>query len=189
MTVGQKIKLVRQQKKISQQKLGDMLGVSQAMIAQYEKGDRNPKIETLQRIAIALEVPITSLAEYETPLDNAFSEVHAYQATEEQKYKIFLELLRSMGYIVEFNGCPQIKDLCLYEEDLKEFYVNNRTITSCSLNRDGCEQCSKRKYTYYQLTKDGKKVKIKYSTMLAFLTMSILQIEKFLTTIFENGDM
>ena len=89
MTVGEKIKLVRQQKKISQQKLGNMLGVSQAMIAQYEKGDRNPKIETLQRIAIALEVPITSLAEYEAPLDNAFSEVHAYQSTEEKKYKTF----------------------------------------------------------------------------------------------------
>ena len=189
MTVGEKIKLVRQQKKISQQKLGDMLGVSQAMIAQYEKGYRNPKIETLQRIAIALEVPITSLTEYETSLDNAFSEIHAYQATEEQKYKIFLELLRSMGYIVEFNGCPQIKDLYLYDEELKGFYVNNRTITSCSLNKEGCEQCSKRKYTYYQLSKDGRKVKIKYSTMIAFLTMSTLQIDKFLTTIFENGDI
>ena len=189
MTVGEKIKLVRQQKKLSQQKLGDILGVSQAMIAQYEKGTRNPKIETLQKIAIALEVPITSLAEYETPLDNAFSEVHSYQATEKHKYKIFLELLRSMGYIVEFNGCPHIKDLYLYDEELKGLNVNNRTITSCSSNRNGCEQCNKRKYPYYQLTKDRKKVKIKYSTMIAFLTMSTLQIEKLLTTIFENGDM
>lgn len=54
MTIGEGIKEARKNKGLSQQELGDMLGVSQAMIAQYENGKRVPKIETLERIANAL---------------------------------------------------------------------------------------------------------------------------------------
>lgn len=48
---------------MSQSELGKLLGVSQAMIAQYEKGKRIPKIETLARIAEALNVYIGKLDE------------------------------------------------------------------------------------------------------------------------------
>lgn len=58
MTVGEKIKSIRKLKKISQQELGNMLGVSQAMIAQYENGKRIPKIETLIKIAEALDLSL-----------------------------------------------------------------------------------------------------------------------------------
>lgn len=64
MTTGEKIKQVRKQKKISQQILGKSLGVSQAMIAQYENGSRLPKIETLRRIAAALEVPLYEISDW-----------------------------------------------------------------------------------------------------------------------------
>ena len=61
MTIGENIRKVRLEKKLSQQKLGTLLGVSQAMIAQYETGKRIPKIETLDRIAEALNVPRNDL--------------------------------------------------------------------------------------------------------------------------------
>ena len=64
MSIGKKIKELRKSKNISQEKLADELGVSQAMIAQYESGKRNPKIETLNRIAKALTVDISSLVEF-----------------------------------------------------------------------------------------------------------------------------
>ncbi len=63
MTVGEKIKSIRKLKKISQQELGNMLGVSQAMIAQYENGKRIPKIETLIKIAEALECEVSDIDE------------------------------------------------------------------------------------------------------------------------------
>lgn len=56
MTIGKNIKKVRLEKKLSQQKLGEKLGVSQAMIAQYETGRRIPKLETIDKIADALNV-------------------------------------------------------------------------------------------------------------------------------------
>ena len=55
MTTGQRIKEARKKAGITQTELGAMLGVSGSMIAQYETDKRNPKQETIQRIADALE--------------------------------------------------------------------------------------------------------------------------------------
>lgn len=70
MTTGEKIKEARKKAKLSQKELGTRLGVSQAMIGQYESGKRNPKPETLKKIADALEVPISSLSSYDMMVDS-----------------------------------------------------------------------------------------------------------------------
>lgn len=57
MTEGERIKLKRKEAGLTQKQLGERIGVSGAMIAQYENGLRRPKIETLRRIANALEIP------------------------------------------------------------------------------------------------------------------------------------
>lgn len=61
MTIGENIKKIRVKKKLSQKTLGNILGVSQAMIAQYETGKRIPKIETVDKIATALDVSRSAL--------------------------------------------------------------------------------------------------------------------------------
>lgn len=53
--IGEKIKTVRLQKGVSQAALAKCLGVSAAMIYQYEVGKKKPKVETLSKIAGALE--------------------------------------------------------------------------------------------------------------------------------------
>ena len=61
MTVGQRIKESRNATGLTQEELGERLGVSGAAIAQYETGKRNPKYETLRRIGDALNIPVESL--------------------------------------------------------------------------------------------------------------------------------
>lgn len=61
MKTGDKIKNIRKTAGISQADLGRMLGVSQAMISAYEQGARNPKLETLEKIAEALSVSAKEL--------------------------------------------------------------------------------------------------------------------------------
>ena len=61
-SVGCKIKAARKAKKLTQEELGRKIGVSFQMIAQWENGHRNPKYETLLKIADALEMPITFFA-------------------------------------------------------------------------------------------------------------------------------
>ncbi len=56
MTLGEKIKLARMQKKISQQKLGEEAGTHQKNISKYEQNLVIPSAITLKRIADCLEV-------------------------------------------------------------------------------------------------------------------------------------
>lgn len=65
MEIGEKIKAIRKSKGISQKELAEKLGVSQANFSQYEARKRNAKIGTLQKIADALEVPLSEFI----PLD------------------------------------------------------------------------------------------------------------------------
>lgn len=60
-TIGENIKRIRKEKGLSQKELGQKLGVSQQMIGQYEKSNAVPKLETLQKIADALDVPLSEL--------------------------------------------------------------------------------------------------------------------------------
>ena len=49
MTVGQNIKHIREAKGMSQKKLGEILGVSQQMIGQYENSNNSLKLSTLEK--------------------------------------------------------------------------------------------------------------------------------------------
>lgn len=56
-----RIKEIRQQKNISQSKLASELGTTQQAISFYEKGEREPKLETWQKLADFFDVPIAYL--------------------------------------------------------------------------------------------------------------------------------
>ena len=56
MTTGKRIQKARKEKGLTQKELGDKLGVSASMVAQYENDLRNPKIETAEKIAHVLDV-------------------------------------------------------------------------------------------------------------------------------------
>ena len=64
MTTGEKIKRARLDKGLTQKELGEKLGgISQQQIGQWETGKANPKIETLKRIADALQVGLWEIIE------------------------------------------------------------------------------------------------------------------------------
>ena len=55
MKIGERIKIIRKDKKISQSELANKMGISQQSISQFEKSD-NLKYDTLKRIAEALGI-------------------------------------------------------------------------------------------------------------------------------------
>lgn len=55
MTTGERIRIAREAVPMTQKELSKALGVSESYISQYERNIRNPKQETLQKIAAALE--------------------------------------------------------------------------------------------------------------------------------------
>lgn len=61
MTTGQRIKAARKKAGMTQADLAGKLNISYVNISQLEKDQRNPTIETLQRIAAALGVDVNLL--------------------------------------------------------------------------------------------------------------------------------
>lgn len=65
MTTGQRIKETRKAAGMTQKELAVKLGIAYQTLAQWENDLRNPKIETLQRIAAALGVDPYSLYSFD----------------------------------------------------------------------------------------------------------------------------
>ena len=65
MTTGDRIKEARKAAGITQAQLANKLGISYVGVSQWENNLRNPKHETLKRIASALGVSVGSLLGYE----------------------------------------------------------------------------------------------------------------------------
>ena len=61
MDFGDRITLVRKQKKISQSELGKLANVSGDIVGKYERNEMKPSIETARRLANALNVTLDYL--------------------------------------------------------------------------------------------------------------------------------
>ena len=62
-TFGKRLKELRIEKGLSQQKLGEVLGFCNQTISFWEMGSREPDLDTLITIAHFFEVPIEELLE------------------------------------------------------------------------------------------------------------------------------
>lgn len=104
MTTGQLIKEARKKVGLTQADLGKKLGVSASFVAQYETDNRNPKPETLQRIAAALRVRVSDLVD-PTIYDFGFQE--GSEAEEFLNHQID-ELWKEEGYTYSEHECNLI---------------------------------------------------------------------------------
>lgn len=82
MNVGENIKKIRKEKGMTQKDLGKKLGVSQAAIGQFENNNSNLKMDTIKKIAQALEVEYTRLI-IETPFSSGSQEERQKMSDEE----------------------------------------------------------------------------------------------------------
>lgn len=68
MNVGQNIRRIRKEKRLTQKQLANILEVSEPMVSQYE-AKNTLKIETIKKIAKALEVDYHDLLDYGIDID------------------------------------------------------------------------------------------------------------------------
>jgi transcriptional regulator with XRE-family HTH domain len=61
MSVNEKLKLVRQAKGLTQEDVAEKLGMSASTYGDIERGDRDPKLSKLQKIADMLEISLIEL--------------------------------------------------------------------------------------------------------------------------------
>lgn len=61
--IGQRIRNYRTELGLSQEKLADIAGCHATYIGQLERGEKNATIESIERISIALRIPLSKLFE------------------------------------------------------------------------------------------------------------------------------
>lgn len=66
MTIGDTLKQARLNAGLTQKQLGEKCGMADSAIRKYESGKIKPKIETLKKIAAALNVSVIDLADFDT---------------------------------------------------------------------------------------------------------------------------
>lgn len=61
--VGENIKRIRKSKKLSMERTAAIAGVSRSMLGQIERGEANPSVGVVGKLALALKVPAQVLLE------------------------------------------------------------------------------------------------------------------------------
>ncbi len=121
MTIGENIKKIRKEKGLTQKELGALCGMSESQIRHYELNYKTPRIETIRKIAKALNIYISdivdgewhkfSVEEIKEDLIND-EEKKYYKELDKRKITLIFELLselfkRNNKYPVnlnDFNG-------------------------------------------------------------------------------------
>ena len=58
---GRKIRLLRKRQKMSQEELAEKVGLHYTTIGRIERGESNPPIQTVNKIAQVLKVPVSEI--------------------------------------------------------------------------------------------------------------------------------
>ncbi|MEH7122076.1 helix-turn-helix transcriptional regulator [Bacillus sp. JJ1773] len=113
--LGERIKKLRKERKITQEELGKKINVTKVSISGYENGIRNPDTDTLKKIADFFGVTtdyllgrtdnpneITSEEIYEDP-DFMYAMRSAQELSEESKQKVldFIEMMKDVEKVRE----------------------------------------------------------------------------------------
>ena len=146
MNFSQLLKSIRMEKGFSQKEIAEKLGVSQPSYAQYENGKRNPKAETIKKIADALGV---SIEEINPDLGNLSMEI------------VKKEIARQMKEIIDST------DLSVTEKQQKITELENIHLSigeRLHLNEE--KQLKELGNTFVSLNQNGKELMLSFGNML-----------------------
>lgn len=78
MTVVNNLKDIREQHHWNQEQLASFIGTNRESIGRYERGERNPSLETALRLSARLNVTVNELFQLN---DDSFSWIHEQDCT------------------------------------------------------------------------------------------------------------
>ncbi len=101
---GDMIRKYRTEKGLTQKKLGEMCGIADSAIRRYEIGKANPKVETLQKIADALNISINRLLAGKIVISVNDAEQSKNEREQEEKDLAFLNMMDALGEELNDRG-------------------------------------------------------------------------------------
>ena len=124
--LGEKIKLYRESKNMTQNEVADILGVKPATISKYEAGTLEPNIESLKKLAELFEISIDGLLKEDT-FD--ISKINILEVLREQKsMKLKGNLYHNTQITFAYNT-NHIEGSKLTEDQTRYIYETNTLLT------------------------------------------------------------
>lgn len=137
MDLGENIKKYRKQKGLTQKILASKVGVTASTITKYEKGDLEPSLDTIKKIANVLDVPMSTIIGdnlelgFQAHINGYAKENIYYRSPSDIREEEIIENINndfdkfaSNKYLQEiFNY--KYEDMTIYEQDeLCQFIIN-----------------------------------------------------------------
>ena len=124
--LGEKIKKYREEKKITQVEVAEILGVKPATISKYETGALEPNIESLKKLAELFEVSVDELLK-EDEFD--FSKINVLEVLREQEEMQLKGNLYHNTQIIFAYNTNHIEGSKLTEDQTRYIYETNTLLT------------------------------------------------------------
>ncbi|MCL6446826.1 MAG: helix-turn-helix transcriptional regulator [Armatimonadetes bacterium] len=129
-TFGQRLKVLREEKKLSQEELGKIFHLSQSTIAYYEKDKKQPSQKTLQKFADFFNVSVDYLLgrtnnpkpAYSNYFDTTMEEISSILSKNPHLLKFFNEINQQDISLLE-----KIKTLSIKDRKLLETIIDHMT--------------------------------------------------------------
>ncbi len=115
--LGKRIKALRMERGMTQQQLGELINVTKVSICGYEKGTRNPTLQTLTDLAQVFGVDINYFLGLDTTVVAEDSE--PYQVAMSHEEVVFIMELRKNARIYEMLIENPIRLLQLIDKKIK----------------------------------------------------------------------
>jgi transcriptional regulator with XRE-family HTH domain len=98
-SLSDRLKFIREQRRLSQKEFANAVGISQSSVAQIENGRKEPSLETLRKIAKCLDIDMATIF--------ASKDVHVFDMPRlRRKYKsvdaLTPNLYTALGKVVQF---------------------------------------------------------------------------------------
>lgn len=159
MTIGERIAAARKEAGLTQAELGKKLGVTQQMITQIEKGRRNPKTETICKIAEALDVSSAWL--------RYGNSIVTTRKPNDQKYFDLFSGVIDIEKIVSDSIAETMKTLGKETENSAQIILNAAPEIVKGLGEKTTLSIQSILEPYSKLNDEGKQKAVEYTTDLA----------------------
>lgn len=144
--IGENIREIRKLKGMTQKELGNKLGISQSAINQFENNKTAPKLQTIEKLAIALEVSMYDIlkrgAEYYQPtgvnldINIIKNALHSHEA--------FAETPLDKVTVTALKELLEYKETGLTPDEIKEMKKRHEKIDLMATEYDNiCEKYDK----------------------------------------------
>ena len=139
MTIGDTLKQARLNAGLTQKQLGEKCGMADSAIRKYESGKIKPKIETLKKIAAALNVSVIDLADFDTAteiLAEDINQIRMRYGQETPQYYRMVEAFSTLNHTGAEKAAVAVEDLAKVPEYRREDGAGSGDTTSGTSNNN-----------------------------------------------------